>query len=197
VSLLLESLQGGAELEWPQEVVGLLEVWANGHNLVDEVLVAGDSVLSEALVDDAGVSQWDSRSANLSVSSLVDEILNGLSSWVSVSDEWLNSSDHGHGSFVDSNENGVVKLSKSQKLHDLLALWAQLVDTSGSDDNSNLGLFFNENVSSLLSSSLLIDKFSVGLFVLGSVLGSMFSSNLSLLSSIFFCLCSGLLSGLC
>jgi hypothetical protein len=68
---------------------------------------------------------------------------------------------------------------------------------SGSDDNSNLGLFFNENVSSLLSSSLLIDKFSVGLFVLGSVLGSMFSSNLSLLSSIFFCLCSGLLSGLC
>jgi len=40
VSLLLESSQWGAELEWPQEVVGLLEVWSNGHDLVDEVLVA-------------------------------------------------------------------------------------------------------------------------------------------------------------
>lgn len=129
VSLLLESLQGGGELEWPQEVVGLLEVWANSANLVDEVLVARDTVLSEGLVNDARVSQWNSRSSNLSVSSLVDEILDGLSSWVSISDEWLDSSDHGHGGLVHSHENGVVKLSKSQQLHDLLALWAQLVDT--------------------------------------------------------------------
>lgn len=87
-------------------------------------------MLAEGLVNDAGISQWDSGSVNLSVSSLVDEILDGLSSWVSVSDEWLDSSDHGHSSLVKLNKNGVVKLSKSQQLHNLLALWAQLVDTT-------------------------------------------------------------------
>jgi len=38
VSLDLESTEWGGELEWPEEVVGFLELWSAGDDLVDEVL---------------------------------------------------------------------------------------------------------------------------------------------------------------
>jgi len=79
VSLDLEATEWGGELEWPQEVVGFLEVWAAGNDLVNEVLNAGDSVLSEGVGDDAVISEWDSAVVNLSVSSLVDQFSNCLS----------------------------------------------------------------------------------------------------------------------
>ena len=51
VPLLLEPTEGRLQLEWPEEVVGLLEVWANRHDLVDKVLNADDIVLPEALTN--------------------------------------------------------------------------------------------------------------------------------------------------
>ena len=79
VSLDLEATEWGGELEWPQEVVGLLEVWSAGDNLVDEVLNAGDSVLAEGVLNDGVISEWDSAVVDLTVSSLVDQFSNCLS----------------------------------------------------------------------------------------------------------------------
>jgi hypothetical protein len=49
VPLLLEAAEGCLQLERPEEVVGLLEVRAHRHDLVDKVLNADDIVLPEAL----------------------------------------------------------------------------------------------------------------------------------------------------
>jgi hypothetical protein len=49
VPLLLEATKGRFQLEWPEEVVGLFEVWANRHDLVNKVLDADDIMLPKAL----------------------------------------------------------------------------------------------------------------------------------------------------
>lgn len=46
VSLISVSSSWVVELEWPDEVVGSLEVWSAGGNFVDEVLNTVDSDLS-------------------------------------------------------------------------------------------------------------------------------------------------------
>ncbi|BAT04446.1 Os08g0234050, partial [Oryza sativa Japonica Group] len=42
VPLLLEATEWCLQLEGPQEVVGLLEVWTDSHDLVDKILNADD-----------------------------------------------------------------------------------------------------------------------------------------------------------
>ena len=80
VSLELEATEWGGELEWPQEVVGFLEVWSASDDFVDETLDAVDSgVLTKGITDDAVVSEWNSASVDLTIASLVDELADGLS----------------------------------------------------------------------------------------------------------------------
>ena len=87
VSLELESTEWGGELEWPQEVVGSLEVGSASDDFVNEALNAGDSTGdvsglvfgAKGVGDDAVVSEWDSASVDLSIASLVDELADGFS----------------------------------------------------------------------------------------------------------------------
>ena len=116
VSLDLESTEWGRELEWPEEVVGLLELWSAGGDFVDEVLNARDTDLAEFSSDDGVVSKWNSASVNLTVSSLVDQVGDGLSGWETVSHEWLDHSDHVPGSFVKLDKRTIVQLSNSKEL---------------------------------------------------------------------------------
>ena len=129
MSLHLESTEWGGQLEWPQEVVGFLEFWSAGGDFVDEVLNACDTALSEFAFNDGVVSEWNSASVNLTVSSLVDQLGNGGSGWETVSHEWLDDSNHVPGGFVKLDEHSVVQLSQSEQLQDLLWLWSKLVDT--------------------------------------------------------------------
>lgn len=129
VSLLLETLLGGRELEWPEEVVGLLEVGSNGPELVDEVLNGVNSVLAENGLNDGVVSEGNSRSVDLSETSLVNESTESITGGVAVGNEGLNRADHVHGGLVEANEHAVVQLAQSEELHDLLWLGGELVDT--------------------------------------------------------------------
>ena len=132
MSLLLESLGWGVELEWPEEVVGLLEVLTAGPDLVDEVLDASEAgILGKGVGNNAVVAESNSGSVDLSVSSLVDELADVVAGWVSVGDERLNESDHVDGGSVQLDEHSVVELSQTEELHDLLLLWWELVDTIG------------------------------------------------------------------
>ena len=45
--LLSVSTTSIAQLEWPQKVVGLFEMWAHCHNLMDEVLYTDDAILPQ------------------------------------------------------------------------------------------------------------------------------------------------------
>ena len=74
MSLFLKSSEWGSELHWPQEVVGLFEVWSTCDDFVDEVLNAVDSVFSELSSNNAVIGEWNSLSVDLSVSSLVDKL---------------------------------------------------------------------------------------------------------------------------
>lgn len=61
MSLLSEALLGGVELEWPEEVVGFLEVGTDGGNLVNKIFNACNSVLlSEGVLNDGIVGKGDS-----------------------------------------------------------------------------------------------------------------------------------------
>jgi len=129
VSLLSEAFLGRVELEWPEEVVSLLEVRSKSDDLVNEVLNAGNTELSESLLNDGVVSERDSVAVGLTVTSLVDQLSNGGVGWVAISNIRLNSAEHVDGGLVQSDEDSVVQLSKSEELHDLLALGVELVDT--------------------------------------------------------------------
>ena len=129
MSLLLPAVLWGVQLEWPKEVVSLLEGWSNSPDLVDEVLNAVDALFAEDTGDDAVVSQWDSGAVNLSETTLVDQSADAITGWVSISDEGFDSSDHVDGSTIETNKHSVVDLSESEQLHNLLAFWAKLVDT--------------------------------------------------------------------
>ena len=65
-----EATSGVGELEGPEEVGGLLEVGADGVDLVDEILHTDHAVLSEVLLDDLVVSQRQALLVNLAISAL-------------------------------------------------------------------------------------------------------------------------------
>jgi len=86
VSLLLKATEWCLQLEWPQEVVGFLEVRSNSHDLVDEILNADDPMLSESLIHNGVVSKCYPLVVQLSITSFVDQFLNALQVWVSAPD---------------------------------------------------------------------------------------------------------------
>ena len=112
----------------------MLEDWSASGDLVDKVFDAVQTLLCEALLNDEVGAQRNSLSVDLSETSLVDELGNGASSWVSVSDVWLDSSQQSGSGLVDSYEDGVVDLSESEQLKDLLLLWCNGIDTLSSDN---------------------------------------------------------------
>lgn len=129
MSLSSKALLGRAELEGPEEVVGFLEVSADGGDLVDEVLDGGNAVLAELALNDGVVGKRNAGSADLAVTSLVDKLSNDALRGVPVSHVGLDSSDHVHGGLVQSHEHAIVELSESEELEDLFASGVELVDT--------------------------------------------------------------------
>lgn len=135
-----EATVGVGELEGPEEVGGLLEVGADSEDLVDEILHTDDSVLAEVLLDDGVVGEGNTLLVDLSVSSLVDELLDGLQVGVTIGDPGLDNLEHLSGSLGDLDEDTVVDLEESEKLEDLAGLGGHLVDTLDTDDEDQLGL---------------------------------------------------------
>jgi hypothetical protein len=118
-----------AKLEWPEEVGGLLEVWTDGEDLVDQILHADDSVFAKASLNNGVVGKGNALLLDLSVSALVDELTNSLEVRVSVGDPWLNNLQHLKGSLSHANKDTIVDLEKTKELEDLSWFWGNLVDT--------------------------------------------------------------------
>ena len=112
-----------------QEVGSLLEVGTNGEDLVDQILHADDTVLSQAVLDDGVVGESNALLVDLSVSALVDELTNSLEVGVSVSDPWFDNLQHLKGGLGHANEDTIVDLEEAEELEDLAGLWRDLVDT--------------------------------------------------------------------
>lgn len=88
-----------------------------------------------------------------------------------------------------------MELAESEELHDLLLLGGELVDTADSDNEGDLGLAFNEEVSGFLSCSLCVDECSVSGGVLLGVLLGVGSMGLSLFSAFLLAGFTGSLVG--
>ena len=126
----VETTSGVGELEGPQEVGGLLEVGADGVDLVDKILNADDAVLAKVLLDDLVVGEGNALAVDLSVSALVDELTDGLEVGVTVGDIGVDDGEHLGGSLVQADKDTVVDLEKTQQLQDLAGLGSNLVDTT-------------------------------------------------------------------
>ena len=70
VSLVCKSSSWSSKFEWPQEVVGFLEVRTNGVNFVDQIFNTNDSLFTQSLFNDAVVGKWDSLFVEFSITSL-------------------------------------------------------------------------------------------------------------------------------
>lgn len=107
----------------------MLEVGANGEDLVDQILHADDTVLAEGTLNDGVVGKSNTLLLDLSVTTLVDELTDSLQVGVSVGDPWLDDLKHLKGSLGHANKDTVVDLEKTEELEDLAGLWCNLVDT--------------------------------------------------------------------
>lgn len=125
-----EATVGVGQLEGPQEVGGLLEVGADGVDLVDQILDTDDAVLAEVLLNDGVVGKGDTLLVDLSVSTLVDELLDALQVGVTVGDPGLDDLDHLGDGLGDTDEDTVVDLQQTEQLEDLAGLGGDLVDTA-------------------------------------------------------------------
>lgn len=134
------STSGVRQLEGPQEVGGLLEVGADGVDLVDEILHADNAELAEGLLDDRVVGQGDALLVDLAVSALVDELANRLEVGLTVGDVGVDELEHLGGGLGQADEDTVVDLEKTQQLEDLAGLGGNVVDTLDADDEGELGL---------------------------------------------------------
>jgi len=110
VGLLSPSTSWVVELEWPQEVRGILEVGSNSQDLVDQVFNADDSKFTKRLLNDLVGSDWGSVSVNLDKSTLVDKITNSLEVGTSVGDVWLSFQDRGPSGRFGCGRNGCEQL---------------------------------------------------------------------------------------
>ena len=169
------------QLEWPQEVVDLLEVRTNSVDLVDQVLNGDDTVLAQSSLDDSVVRQSNSLRVNLTETSLVDQLSDGSQVRVTVGDVWLSQLEQLRGSLGDLDEDTGVDLGQSQQLQNLSWLRSDLVDTLDSDNEDKLWLSLNVVRVVSLSLSLGVDNSTLSISVLLVVSSSSVSDGLSLL----------------
>jgi len=78
VDLLSPPTSRSVQLEWPEEVGGVLEVGSNIHDLMNKILNTDNSKLAESSLDDVIGSDGSTVSVNLNVPTLVDELANRL-----------------------------------------------------------------------------------------------------------------------
>jgi len=139
-TLLAQTSVRGVELEGPEEVVGLTEVLSDSDNLMNQILNADNSVLSESLLNDRVLRDGNALTSNLSETTLVDQFLDGLEVGLSVCDVRSNNAEHLKRSRVNLDENSVVDSAKTQKLEDLAGLGVNSVDTTNADNKVDLGI---------------------------------------------------------
>lgn len=138
--LALESTVGVRQLEGPQELVGVLEVGAGSGDLVNQVLDGDDSVLAQVLLDEGVGGDGQTLAVDLGVSTLVDQVADRGNGGLSVGHVGLDQLQHLLGGLGQLDKDTVVDLDQSEELEDLPGLGGDVVDTTQTDDEGDLGL---------------------------------------------------------
>lgn len=175
-----ETAVGVGELEGPQKVVNLLEVGANGVDLVDQVLEGQDTVLAQVGLDNGVVGESNSLLVDLAVASLVHQVSDGGDGGVTVGDVGLSQLDQLLGGLGQSDKDTGVDLGQSQQLQHLSGLRGDLHDTLDSDNEHQLVLGVNVVGAGGLGVALGLDNRALSVSVLLLVGSSSVKDNLSL-----------------
>ena len=125
---------------------------------MDNILNTNQTVLTKAGSDDVIGAQRDTLTTDFTRTTLVDEFSNRLQIWVSVSDEWLHKTQHLDGGGVDTDENTIVNLTKSQKAQYFLDLWRNTNNTSHSNYKHNFFLRWDEILIGSLSLASIVNQ---------------------------------------
>merc|ERR1719457_236135 len=141
------------QLEGPQEVGSLLEVFSYGENLVDQILNADDSARSQNLLDHLVVGDWDPLVVHLSKTTFVDELTDGFEIGISPRDERFDQPQHVQGGLVQLHKHSIVDLSQSKQLQCLLHLRGDLIHTTNTDHESKFCFGGNVEVAVTFSHS--------------------------------------------
>jgi hypothetical protein len=176
-----ETTSGVGELEGPEEVGGLLEVGANSVDLVDEILNTDNAVLAKVLLNNGVVGKSNTLLVDLSVTTLVDKLLDGLQVGVTVGDPRLNNLEHLSDGLGDLDEDTVVDLEETEELEDLAGLGRHLVDTLDTDDEDQVGLGGDVGRVLRLGNAVKTDLLTLSIAVLLNVLLSTLEDDLTLL----------------
>jgi hypothetical protein len=176
-----ETTSGVGELEGPEEVGGLLEVGANSEDLVDEILNTDNAVLAKVLLNNGVVGKSNTLLVDLSVTTLVDKLLDGLQVGVTVGDPRLNNLEHLSDGLGDLDEDTVVDLEETEELEDLAGLGRHLVDTLDTDDEDQVGLGGDVGRVLRLGNAVKTDLLTLSIAVLLDVLLSTLEDDLTLL----------------
>lgn len=83
-----------AELEWPEKVAGLLEVGADGEDLVDQILDTEDTVFAQVVFNYLVVGEWDALLLDFAIAALIDEVPNSFDRGITVCDVGFDDLDH-------------------------------------------------------------------------------------------------------
>jgi len=188
-----------AELERPQEVVGLFEVGADGDNLVDQILNADNTVLAEVVFNEGVIAEGNTLAVDLAVSALVDELTDRLEVRRTIGNERLDDFQHLRGRASKLDKDTVVDLEKTEKLQDLAWLGSKLVDTLDADHKDKLRLRSDMEGAFLLGNPRKTDVLTLGIAILLHVLLSTLEDDGTLLLGrllLFISLGGTLLAGL-
>ena len=124
-----EAAGGIAQLEGPEEVGGLLEIGADGEDLVDEVLDAHEAVFAQVVLDQLVVGEGDALLGDLAVPALVDERAHRFERRVPVRDVRFDDLEHFARGFGHAHEDAVVDLEEAQQLQDFARFGRDFVYT--------------------------------------------------------------------
>jgi len=153
VKLLDPASPGITELERPHKLIDLLEGLANSEDLVNEILDAYHTVLSNLGLDDTVVSDRNALLINLDKTALVNQLFDCFQVGVAVGHVRLNKLQHSGSGLVEPYKYRIVDLPKTQQLQDLSRFRVQIVDTADAYNKGKLWLWLNVEIASRLSLS--------------------------------------------
>ena len=176
-----EATSGVGQLEWPQEVAHLLEVGTDSEDLVNHVFHTDNTKLAKVLLDQLVVGERNSLLVDLAISTLVDELTDGLQVGVAIGDVGVDDCKHLLCGFGEFDEDTIVDLKESEELEDLARLRSNLVDTLNTKHEDKLGLVLDVEAAVLSAQTRKSDLFALGIAVLLDVALSLLEDDLSLL----------------
>lgn len=109
------SFSWGIQFEWPQEVGGFLEMRTNSVDLMDKVFHAKKILATNNFLNDSVGAERNSLTIDFTKSALVNQLSNRFKVRSTISNKWLNKSEHFNGGSIETDENTIVDLAETEQ----------------------------------------------------------------------------------